>query len=160
MSAVTVLDPHAARTLFDAACALAWADGDLVEPELRAIRGLAIALGLSDVLEATNEALAQRTHLPTRWRLARLEPRARVLVQAAATWIAVVDGSVDSREAAALAELRERSGLEPSTERFARAHAVWAASRFAHEAPHRAASQLLVEGARRTVLIEAQRAAA
>lgn len=160
MSAVSVLDPHASRTLFDSACALAWADGELVEPELRAIRGLALALGLSEVLDATDEALAQRSVLPSVWRLGRLEPRARVLCVAAAAWIAESDGTLHAREIDALATLGERCSLEPATSRFARAHAAWATRAFAGEAPHRAATRLLVEGARRAVLIEAHRAAA
>lgn len=160
MSAVSVLDPHAARAVFDAACALAWADGELLEPELRAIRGLALALGLADVVAATEDAIAQRRILPSRWRLARLEPRARVIALAAASWLALADADIDPREAEMLEELRERLGLAPATARFARAHAAWATATFEGEAPHRAASRLLVEGARRTALITTQRAAA
>lgn len=159
MSAI-VLDPHAARAVFDSACAMAWADGDLVEPELRSIRGLAVALGLSEALDATNEAIAQRTILPTAWRIARMDGRSRVLLLSAAAFIAISDGTLHPREEDMLDELRERALLEPGPARFALAHAAWVASSTTTDWPHRAASLLLVEGARRATLLAAHRAAA
>lgn len=159
MGAVSVLDPHAARAVFDAACAMAWADGDLVEPELRAIRGLALALGLADLVEATDSALLARQELPTEWRLARLDRSARVLCVAVAAWIAIVDEALDVRELSTLEELAERLGVGPETARVATAHAAWSHSQTRGTPEHRAATLLLVEGARRHVLLADKSAA-
>lgn len=161
MSVILSFDPEHTRPLFDLVVATLWADGEIADREIAAVRGAQVALGLVHELDDAEVAVARGPR--DRWRLlVRARERDRVVAYAAAVWTALADGRIDPGESRFLREVRSVLALDDSAVRFADSLAryVDATSRDEVAPHHRAFARLLIDGARRVEVIRARRAAA
>jgi len=158
MSALLSFDPSLRRPLLDLLVHVARVDPMIAAPQLAAVRGAQIALGLVDV-ELDGAVLRAPTGA---WRvIASGSDRERSLAYAAARWVALADGVLDDAEVALLGALRRQLRLGDAAVRLADtiANGVACRTRVESLAPHRAFSLLVVDVARHAERRRALRAA-
>jgi uncharacterized membrane protein YebE (DUF533 family) len=142
MPAIDVLSEAARRALLRVLACAAAADGDVTAEEIAALRGAQIALGL------VGEGLPLDSLLLSRIDVSVLSSREKMLVYAAAAWMALADGVRTNSESQFLEQLRARLGLDRETAGFMAAHARW--TRASTDLTwHRELEALVVQGARR-----------
>jgi hypothetical protein len=158
MSALLSFDPSLRRPLFDLLVRMARVDPMIAAPQLAAVRGAQIALGLVDV-ELDTAVLRSTTGA---WRvIASGSDRERSLAYAAARWVALADGVLDDAEMELLARLKNELRLGDAAVRLADTIANGVACRARTEKlpPHRAFALLVVQVARHAERRRALRAA-
>ncbi len=100
----------ARRAIFEALCAMAWADARLEREEIQAIQAAGRVLALpDDVLDALDAGPPTVAQIAS----ARLSPSDRDLVYLCAAWLSSVDGREDAGEEGLLSALGAALGLDP-----------------------------------------------
>lgn len=148
MTALLSFEPSLRRPLFDLLVHVARVDPMIAAPQIGAVRGAQIALGLVEVSSLDGAVLRPATG---EWRMLTIAPdRERSLAYAAARWVALADGVLDDAEYKLLAELRRELGLGDAGVRLAESIANGVAWRARAESipPHRAFTLLVVEAAK------------
>lgn len=161
MSALLVFEGAHRRPVFDLVVATLWADGDVADREIAAVRGAQLALGLVHPADDAATAIARGPR--SAWRmLAGASERVRVLAYASSVWTALADGVIDASESLFLREVRASFALDDGAVRFADGLARWidASARDESMPWHRAFAQLVIEGARRLERVRMRRLAA
>lgn len=160
MSALLSFEPSMRSPLFDLLVLVARVDPMIAAPQLGAVRGAQIALGLVELPSLDGAVLRPSTG---EWRaLGGASDRERSLAYAAARWVALSDGVLDDAEVKVLAELRRVLGLGDAAVRLAESIANGVAWRARAESiePHRAFALLVVETAKHAARRRVLRAAA
>jgi uncharacterized membrane protein YebE (DUF533 family) len=108
---MAAMDVNLGRDTLIALAAVAWADGTMALEEANSLRSAAAQLGLgAEDRHALDDALTRPVD-PALVETVRMNRPTRLLVFAAATWIAGVDGRVSQEEEAVLRTLGDRLGL-------------------------------------------------
>lgn len=159
MSALLSFDPSMRRPLFDLLVHVARIDPMIAAPQIAAVRGAQVALGLVEVPSLDGAVLRGATG---EWRVLGHAPdRERSLAYAAARWIALSDGVLDDAEVKVLAELRSVLRLGDAAVRLAESIANGVAWRARSDGmpPHRAFGLLAIESAKHAARRRVLRAA-
>lgn len=159
MTALLALDPSLRRPLLDLLVHVARVDPMIAAPQIAAVRGAQVALGLVEVPSLDGAVLRSATG---EWQvLAHAPDRERSLAYAAARWVALSDGVLDDAEVKVLAELGALLGLGDAALRLAEsiANTVTWRARMQDTPPHRAFALLAIEAARHAARRRALRAA-
>jgi uncharacterized membrane protein YebE (DUF533 family) len=93
---------------------MAWADGKLDDEEKQGVRVAAEVLGVPAPLRERLEKLLQQPLRVDELLFETVSPRERSFAFVAAAWLSGVDGSVDPKEKALLAEVGSKLGLPAS----------------------------------------------
>jgi tellurite resistance protein len=120
------MDVKLGRDTLVALAAVAWADGTMAPEEAASLRSAAEQLGLGpEDRDAVEDAIGRRVD-PTEVETVRMNRSTRLLVFAAAHWMATVDGRVSDEEHAVLRLLGDRLGLSDKARERARQAALGA----------------------------------
>jgi uncharacterized membrane protein YebE (DUF533 family) len=93
---------------------MAWADGRLDDEEKEGVRAAAEVLGVSQALRERLDKLLMQPLRVDELLFETVSPRERSFAFIAAAWLSGVDGSVDPKEKALLAEVGSKLGLPGS----------------------------------------------
>ncbi len=159
MSALLSFDPSLRRSLFDLLVHVVRVDPMIAAPQIAAVRGAQVALGLVELPALDGAVLRGATG---EWLALRdASDRERSLAYAAARWVALSDGVLDDAESALLSALRGQLRLGDAAVRLAESIANDVTWRARSEAmpPHRAFTLLAVEAAKHAARRRALRAA-
>lgn len=159
MSTLLSFDPMLRRPLLDLLVHVARIDPMVAAPQIAAVRGAQIALGLVESPSLDGAVMRPATG---EWEaLAIASDRERSLAYAAARWVALSDGVLDDAESRLLSELRSVLGLGDAAVRLAESIANEIAWRARRESlpPHRAFTLLVHEAAKHAARRRVLRAA-
>jgi len=159
MSALLAFEPMLRRPLLDLLVHVARIDPMVAAPQIAAVRGAQVALGLVEIPSLDGAVLRPSTG---EWRVLRAaSDRERSLAYAAARWVALSDGVLDDAEFMLLSDLRCELRLGDPALKLAESIANGVAWRARSEsiAPHRAFGLLMTETAKHAARRRALRAA-
>lgn len=159
MTALLSFEPSMLRALLDLLVHVARIDPMVAAPQIAAVRGAQVALGLVGVPSLDGAVMRPCTG---EWRaLAHASDSERSLAYAAARWVALSDGVLDDAECKLLRHLRSDLALGDAAVKLAESIANGVAWRARAESiePHRAFTLLLVESAKHAARRRVLRAA-